>query len=295
MIDFEKELALILKNDPLGLLNVKPKASSIISTDERLIASFEEINSFIEEFKHEPAASRNIKERRLYSRLKGLRENPEKMLALEEIDRFDLFPKNSFSDAKKETKEFKPDSINTIGDILEDDALGLLGDVENNSEQSNPNDIFTIKNIPKTIEMPEKVARRKPCQDFDQFELLFKQCHMELQTGEREIRKFSGEQQISSGHFFILHGVMLYVASVGAKTKKNKKVNAKLRCIFENGTESDMLLRSLARELYKDETGRRVLDISDTTNETDLVTNEDQATGTIYVLRSLSVPFRTIL
>lgn len=137
--------------------------------------------------------------------------------------------------------------------------------------------------------LTDSIAKRIPCQDFDRFEQLFKQCHADLVSGNNELRKFSGEQQIASGHFFILHGVMVYVAKVGDKEKKRGKVNAKLRCIFENGTESNMLLRSLARELYKDETGRRVLDHRyELFNETGLVTEKDEATGYIYVLRSKS-------
>ena len=57
MIDFDKELEQILSDDPLGLLDIKPKASSVISADERLVASFEEINAYIREHDHEPTAS----------------------------------------------------------------------------------------------------------------------------------------------------------------------------------------------------------------------------------------------
>ena len=82
---------------------------------------------------------------------------------------------------------------------------------------------------------------------------------------------------------------MVYVAEVGDKEKKRGKVNARLKCIFENGTESNMLLRSLATELYKDESGRRVLDIAkDYDLELEQITSEDEVTGTIYILRSLS-------
>ena len=42
-MDFKKELENILKNDPLGLLVVKP-TSSPITSNERLASSFEEIN-----------------------------------------------------------------------------------------------------------------------------------------------------------------------------------------------------------------------------------------------------------
>jgi hypothetical protein len=38
----------IFNDDPFGLLNVKPNSSPARNADERLVASFEEINSFYE-------------------------------------------------------------------------------------------------------------------------------------------------------------------------------------------------------------------------------------------------------
>jgi len=278
MIDFEKELESILQSDPLGLLTVTAKTSSIVSADERLLASFEEINTFVREHGYEPTQSRDINERRLFSRLKGLREDIEKTAALLSFDDLGLL---------KDVLIPEPKEINTIDDVLGDDALGLLGGGVSSTDSSD--DIFTLKNVPKTLEMPEEVARRKPCKDFDAFEALFKQCHADLVSGQSELRQFTGEQQISAGHFFILHGVMVYVAEVGKKEKKRGKVNARLKCIFENGTESNMLLRSLATELYKDESGRRVLDIAeDYDPELEQITQDDKVTGYIYILRSLS-------
>jgi len=274
MIDFEKELALILQTDPLGLLEIKPKISLVISADERLISSFEEVNHFVREHGVEPVVSRDINERRLFSRLKGIRADIDKTTALLPFDRFNLLENSIVSKIKE---------INSVEDILKDDVLGLL------RNDSSDNDIFTLKHVAKTTDMPEQVARRKPCKDFDTFEGLFKQCHADLLKNKNELRKFTGEQQITTGHFFILHGVMVYVAGIGEKSKKRGKVNAKLRCIFENGTESNMLLRSLATELYKDESGRRVLPVcEDLLAEPKQVTADDRATGTLYVLRSLS-------
>ncbi|MEE9411621.1 MAG: GIY-YIG nuclease family protein [Methylococcales bacterium] len=276
-MDFEKELLAIIEDDPLGLLDTKPKASSVISAHERLIASFEEINRFVEANNREPEASRDISERKLYSRLKGLRENPEKAASLLEFDRFNLLADVEIP----QPVEISPIEIKTVEDVVADDPLGLLGDDE---------DIFTLRNIPESIDMPDDIAKRKPCKDFERFEPLFKQCQAELQSGKRELRKFTGEQQINSGHFFILHGIMVYVADVGERQRnKGNKVNARLHCIFENETESDMLMRSLATELYKDENGRRVLNLNeDLFNLAEQVSKDDQPTGMIYVLRSLS-------
>ncbi|GAW87721.1 conserved hypothetical protein [Bathymodiolus platifrons methanotrophic gill symbiont] len=271
MINFAKELESILESDPLGLLHVKPKVSSIISADERLLISFNEINAFVNEQGREPTASGDINERKLFSRLKGLRNNPEKALALKDSDVFHLLGDVSVTE---------PEEVKTIDDVFFDDPLGLLADSD---------DIFTLRHVPKAIDMPENIAKRKPCKEFELYEHLFKQCHLDLVSGKSELRQFTGEQQISAGHFFVLHGVMVYVSEVGEKGKKRGKVNARLKCIFENGTESNMLLRSLATELYKDESGRRVLSApEDYLNEPEQVTYEDKPTGYIYILRSLS-------
>lgn len=261
----------ILDDDDLGLLNIKPKRSSI-TVDERLLQSFQQINDFYKQHGKEPESNpANILEFQLYNRLKGLRANKEKCEVLQELDEYKIL--NYVEPAKP---------ISSVADIFDDDAFGLLDD--------SADDIFNLKHVSKSrMVMPEKIAQRKKCEDFDQFENLFKQCHAELTSGIREARQFTGEQQIKHGHFFVLHGIMVYVSEVGEKEVKNGKVNARLRCIFENGTESNMLLRSLATELYKDETGRRILDHHDKALEAlEQIKEEDEKTGYLYVLQSLS-------
>ncbi|CAE6723305.1 GIY-YIG nuclease family protein [Candidatus Nitrotoga fabula] len=268
----EKDALLkILDDDDLGLLNIKPKRSSI-TVDERLLQSFQQINDFYRQHGKEPESNpSNILEFQLFNRLKGLRASKEKCEALQEVDEFHLL---TFIEPEK--------PITSVADIFSDDSFGLLDDEAES--------IFDLKHVPKSpMEMPEKIAQRKRCKDFDQFEHLFKQCHAELTSGVREARQFTGEQQIKPGHFFVLHGVMVYVSEVGEKEVKNGKVNARLRCIFENGTESNMLLRSLATELYKDETGRRILDHHEKALEAlEQIKAEDEKTGYLYVLQSLS-------
>ncbi len=280
MIDFTKELETILATDPLDLLEIKPKASSVISADERLVVSFEEINAFMREHNREPAASRDISERKLYSRLKGLRESPEKAAALAKFDTFNLLGDVIIPEPKE---------INTIDDVLEEDALGLLGsDV---SDKADPNDIFTFNNVPKSVDIPDYIAKRKSCEEFEQFEPLFKQNQADLASRKKVIKPFTSERQIIPGEFFILQGMMVYVANVGKWEKRNYgNVNARLYCIFENGTESNLLLRSLAAALWKDENSRQIVDAvqSEMFVESERITPGDEATGYIYILRSLS-------
>lgn len=147
-------------------------------------------------------------------------------------------------------------------------------------------DIFTLKNVTRTINMPDYFAKRKVCKDFEKFEALFKECHNDLATAKREITDFRSERFIKKGLFFIIKGVMGYVAEVGKTTKINNKRNARLRCIFENGAESDMLLRSLSAEFYKD--GKIISALNSEIEEDFKIQKEDKLSGYIYVLKSLS-------
>lgn len=257
----------ILADDPLGLLNEPKARTKALNEDDRLVSSFEEINDFIEKNGNEPQKSINMQERTLFSRLQGIRDNPEKIALLKPYDRFNIL------------QEIK---INSIDDILNDDAFGLLGN-------ENEDDIFTLKNVPKNSDIvkPDYVATRKSCKDFVKYEPMFKEAQNDLKTGKRTLAKFENEQEIYEGEFYILKGVMVYVASKGYLVKKNGKTNARLHCIYENGTESDVLMRSLSRELYRD--GKRVSRHEDKLLENlYMISKEDSKSGYIYILESLS-------
>lgn len=88
-MDKESILNNIFANDPLGLLEIKAK-NPVITADDRLVASFEEINSFFETYNREPQRTTDRNERGLFSRLKGIKENPTKIVALKQYDRFNL-------------------------------------------------------------------------------------------------------------------------------------------------------------------------------------------------------------
>jgi len=286
-MELDEFLDFVSANDDLELLKVKTKTSAP-TADEHLLAKFNEINDFVAANSREPEADiAIIPEFLLNKSLNAIRGDAVHCAALTEFDTHFLLPTPPISkvaELKADytiTKKGPKKEINSLDDIFSDDALGLLDD--------GPESIFKLSNIPKSIDMPDKIARRKRCADFDQYEPLFKKCHDDIKTGEKEQHKFTGEQQIQKGQFFILNGVMCHVSDMAKREKRKGKVNAKLHLIFENGTESDMLLRSLATELYKDETGRRILPKSDDSLDEMLgIKNDDQATGYIYILKSLS-------
>jgi len=261
----KEQLLAILANDDAGILHIKSKPSPASSEEERLVSSFEEIQAYVREHAREPQANMaDMHEYKLHKRLEGLRADPNKVESLKAFDDDGLL--------------ITP-TIETIDDIFKSDAFGILDDGEES--------IFNLKNVPTSINMPDDVARRKPCKNFKEFEQLFTQCHADLNDGKRILRQFTGEQQIFKGCYFILKGVMVYVAEKGEPENRSGKKDYRLRCIFENGTESNMLLRSLARELYKD--GRRVTTHEDRQLDGfDGLTEEDQSTGYIYILQSLS-------
>jgi len=255
----------LIEDDDLGLLEVK-KQSDTQSADYRLLAAFQEINQYILDTGNEPqCCSKDIREFTLYNRLKHFREDVDKIQSLIKYDEFGLLA----------TKK----RIASIEDIFNDDDLGLLNGWSDS--------IYDIQHISKEINVSDYVAQRKPCLDFEHYEDLFKQCHIDLAHGNRKLWPFAKEQQISKGDFFVLKGILTYIAAVGEKESINGKKNARLRCIFENGTESDMLLRSLARELYRD--GRRVTrNLENLLEGFDNISDKDISNGYIYILKSLS-------
>ena len=287
MIDFEKELNNILKNDPLGLLKVKPKISAVISPDNRLKASFEEINQFIDDKGHAPEKSRDINERRLFSRLKGLKESPEKAAMLLEQDRHHLL---------EGIEILEPLMIETVDDVLDADPLGLLG---GNSVESEDVDIFDLKNLPsQSRELTDFVAKRKPCQDFDHYEAQLINVQQELKENKRKLSHFTDKgEALVEGNYYILGGILLYLERIDIESKeetidgKRSRKDGRTYCVFENGTESNMLYRSLAKALYN---GGKI--VSQTENQINkafqknlgVVKEDDELAGTIYILRSLS-------
>lgn len=267
-----EDLAKLIADDDLGLLKVGPKRTPQTTEEGRLLEGFQEILRFVEE-NGAPPAETNMNERMLFARLESIRQNPAQCEKLRKFDEYGLLnPAPPMEDPPPAT----------LDDILNDDFF--------TRQDAKMADIFTLKHVPppKSAESPDYVAQRRPCRDFTAFEAKFQACQRDIKEGRRRLCEFMNEQQIAAGKFYVLHGVLLLVASVGERVRKNGKMNARLRCVFENGTESDMLLRSLATELYKDKDGRLVAPADETALDAMLATQEDQPAGFIYVLRSLS-------
>ncbi|MDE8344165.1 MAG: GIY-YIG nuclease family protein, partial [Acidocella sp.] len=175
-------------------------------------------------------------------------------------------------------------------ELSDDELLAELG-----VDSAAPNDITNLKHVRSAADKraAEVVANRAVCTDFDVFKPLFAQVRADLDAGTRETRRFGESAEIKKGEFFVLGGQIAYVADVGEEfVAEYGRPDRRLRVIYDNGTESDLLLRSLQRALYKDEGGRRITDPSLGPLFGDQWEPDDIASGTIYVLRSYSThPF----
>ncbi|MEA2100836.1 MAG: GIY-YIG nuclease family protein [Campylobacterota bacterium] len=260
----------ILENDPLGLLGEVKVKNPIVTPDDRLIESFEEINQFYKDNGCEPKRSVDMNEIALSARLSEIRKNQSKINMLKKYDTYNLLK-------TEETIEF-----NSIEDIFANDDLGIF-----NQEQE---DIFTLKNVPKIDKERAEadfVARRKKCENFEEYENLFKQCQKDLKDGKRKLID-SVESKLDVGVFCVLDGVLLLIVEIKrGKRGNSNKINRRTTIVFENGTQSNMLLRSLGKRLKNNGKMLTKLD-NELLQNLQVVTKDDKQTGYIYILESLS-------
>lgn len=281
-MDIKKELKLIFENDTLGLLKTKP-ISSPITSDQRLISSFEEINTFFSEHNREPSETSDIIERKLFSRLNEIRKDSFKIKELKKFDKFNLLG---------EIKEIK-----TIDDILENDHLGIL-------DSSKEEEIFKLENINSNLKRNKTdfVARRTPCKNFSNYENKFKEIHKDIKDGKRKLLIFK-EQDLKEGRYFVLDGILLFLEKVGSEKRifndksqgQRVRADSRILCIFENGLESNMYLRSLQKLLYQNgsyvsETNEEAINIFN--ENLGKLASQDKKTGYVYILNSLSEDLR---
>lgn len=225
-------------------------ASAHSPREERIIAGFEDIERFFEQHGRVPinAESNDIFERMYAVRLDRIRASEECREVLVNLDRHGLL-------------QGQPAPSKASEDDLSDEALlAELGVLE-----APENDITKLTHVKTRAEIraAEDVAKRAPCADFEKFKPLFRSVQDDLKSGKRRSRRFKVDASIDQGEFFILGGQITYVAEVGDAIKTSiGKPDARLRVIYDNGTESDLLMRSLQRALYKDEAGRRITDPS---------------------------------
>ncbi|MDY0135213.1 MAG: GIY-YIG nuclease family protein, partial [Atribacterota bacterium] len=139
-------------------------------------------------------------------------------------------------------------------------------------------------------DMPDEIAQQTHCADFYKFESIFKDIQAKLKSGELQHVHFQKELQIREGDAFIMEGVLCLVDEVGEYKEDNfGRPNPRLRIIFENGTESNHLLRSFGRRMYKDKTSRRIIQDADSVVDAfNNVSHKDKRAGQIYFVTTMS-------
>src|SRR5690606_25811662 len=277
-----KSLDDIFNDDDFGLLESQQTQSFVRTDEDRLIESFEEINLFFEKNNREPSTT-SMAEYTLSARLKGFRANERNKSILKAFDRFNLL-------GEVEQR------IETLDDILGDDDLGLL---DNEGDTS----IFEFKYTPKegSRESADYIAQRKSIseKDFKKYEQMFKQVHKDLKEGKRKLLNFTNaEDNLIEGNFYLVDGLLCYLeVSKAEKIVKENKSGDRVRLegrtvtVFENGTISNMLFRSLGKAIQKN--GKIVTNTDEgiynqLQENFNTVQEEDIQSGWIYVLKSKS-------
>lgn len=259
----------------LGVEVEAKTASARTPREERIIAGFEEIQRYVEEHGRIPqhGEDRDIFERLYAVRLDRIREQRECRDLVAPLDTQGLMS-GEFVASGSDPDEMSDDEI--------------LAALEVDDEASPITDLRHVRPAAEK-RAAEEIANRERCADFQKFKPLFDQVQNEIDTGLRTTRPFERKAEIAPGRFFIVGGQKAYVAEMDeAFLTAQGMTDARLRVIFDNGTESNMLMRSLQRALHKDDAGRRITDSSAGPLFADHTADGDEASGTIYVLRSKS-------
>lgn len=243
-------------DDPL-LASSNPKAIAAQTPAlEKAQEVLERINAFYEAEKRRPLSEkgRSVPERLLANDLAGLRAS---RLALAELAPLDVHGLVFEAPASAPASPF------------EDPLLGGAGY------------IFEVSKSLQDKARPDFIADRMPCADFHRFEPMFELVRQAVEEGARVPRRFR-QERVEQGEVFSLNGQLVFVADIRDHHERNGRHDARLRVIYDNATESNLLMSSLIRALQKDEGGARIA----VSSVGPLF--ESAITGFVYVVRSRS-------
>lgn len=270
----ENKLKDVFDSDEFNLLNVdSTDKTTVKEEDQRLIDSFQEISDFYETNDRPPSKS-GILEFKLFSRLESIKKSASKVKTLLPFDFYNLL------DSGK-TKSVEP------YEIIQNDPLNILADSDEDLS------IYEMKNVPKSNRIrPDYMSRRKVCQNFSDYESIFESIHEDLEKRKRRLIRFDPNSLVN-GNFYVLNGVVLLVEKINIQNKttnfnsgERERIDGRTKCIFDNGTESDMLFRSLVKALQID--GFGISELIDNQGETTINENDEEH-GYIYILKSKSM------
>jgi hypothetical protein len=249
------------------------------AVEERVIAGFEEIQRFVAKHGHLPqhGEDKDIFERLYAARLDRLRAQEEFRSLLAPLDHQALLTASAGPSLKDGDTDL---------DELRAELEGAIG----------TSDITELRHVRSSVEKraAEEIANRTVCENFEEFKPLFERVKRELKDGLRLTLPFQKLDEIrlaeiQDNQFFIVQGQIAYIAEVGQEfqTQYDRR-DSRLRVIYDNGTESDLLMRSFQRALHRDDTARIITNPDNGPLFAQEPADDDLASGTIYVLRSKS-------
>lgn len=266
----------------LGVDLAPKKVRAKTPREERIIAGFEDILRFREEHGRSPqhGEDRDIFERIYAVRLDRIRAQPDCMALLAEMDSHNLLKLD------RAATDVEVDDLDDHALLAE---LGVAGGEE---------DITQLRHVRSYGEKraAEEIAEHTPCKGFEAFKPLFDAVKADLERGQRQTRPMQTElslAEIKAGEFFIVGGQLAYIAGdYGEFTTEYNRTDRRLRVVYDNATESNVLARSFQKALYRDNGARRIVNpdvgpLFEPTKE-EAAEPDHLSTGTLYVLRSKS-------
>jgi DNA-binding FadR family transcriptional regulator len=269
--------------DELGVDTASASSGGRTPREQRIIAGFEEIMRFFTELGRIPMndAGADIFERIYAVRLEAIRRSPECREVLADMDSHGLL-----------RIDWGPVVVRE--GVLDDDTK-VLAELGVDPQDLPEDDLMRLEHVRsrEEIRAAEEIAQRTRCEDFEDFRPLFQAVQRDLESGMRTTVKFQENAEVNAGEMFVLDGQKVFVAVVGDKFINDYgRPDRRLRLIYDNGTESDLLLRSFQRALYKDKASRRITTPDHGPLFSQQADADDSHSGFIYVLRSLSThPF----
>ncbi len=282
-------------NDPDSTTLLAPKKSKINNTFDPEIEKFKEVQEWITDHDgKEPEKTSDLSrlhERGLASWLIGVRRDAERIEFLKPYDKLGLLKEKNQEISNQEKIKHEKMDFDSLDEILNDDSVLFSSSNQKslNAKLFNTGKLKEIRHEQENV--PKNKSKCKKMDDFGKYKPLFDQIHADLASGRRKLVPFE-QNEVGLHKFYILNGQLIYIESIGSdfanKTRSSSKTDARLHVIYDNGTENYPLRNGLIASLYgsrkRHNYGKA---ISEPTDKFEFE-SDDQVTGYIYVLRSLS-------
>lgn len=282
-------------NDPDSVTLLAPKKQKAANSFDPDVEKFKEVQEWVKNHGgKEPEKTGDIcrlHERGLASWLIGVRGNADRIELLKPYDELGLLKEKSQEISNQEKIKNEKMNFDSLDEILNDDSVLFSSDNQKtlNAKLFNTRKLKEIRREQENV--PKNKSKRKRMDDFGKYKPLFDQIHADLASGRRKIVPYD-QNGISLHKFYILNGQLIYIESIGSdfqnKTRSASKTNARLHVIYDNGTENYPLRNGLIASLYGSRKrhgyGKAISEPDDKFE----FESDDQITGYIYVLKSLS-------